>query len=302
LLKDPPTEKARAWIREMRGAAYQRYYLKSRLWREIIRPKVLERDDYTCTVCKRVARHVHHLSYDEATLLGRDLTKMKCVCVQHHESAHLGDPPLELIPLTNRFTEVNEEQRTEDRLRAEFNSVGCRLFVSAKLSRGWWTCDFRWESAAEHASVADYSDRHFYMAAHSELKLDTRNSNPGKAGGNRFTPQKGGNHCLIFFWDSSAPAEGKIKLRASAFPNLVAALKTLTSRHPFPVMIVADGGSEVARSGGYVEPPSPPEKPTKTFIEKWTDGECHSTLSESAPEWDKYPFGETIIQHDGPMP
>ena len=302
MLKDPPTQKAREWIREMRGVAYQRYYLKSRLWREIIRLKVLERDDYKCTVCGSPAKHVHHLSYSEATLLGRDLTKMKSVCVEHHESAHFGGPALEVIPLTTRFNEVNEEQRAEDRLREEFNSIGCRFLVSARLSRVWWTCDFKWESAPEYASVADYSDRYFYKAAYRQLKLHTHNPNPGKKGGNRFVPQEGGEPSVIFFFNSFDPPAGRIKLRAAVFPDWAAALKILTSRHPFPVVIIAETGGRVVRSGGWVEPPPPPEKPTKVLIEKWTDGSSlHTTLCENRPEWDKYPFGETIVLHDGPM-
>jgi hypothetical protein len=38
------------------------------------------------------------------------------------------------------------------------------------------------------------------------------------------------------------------------------------------------------------------------LIEKWSDGTCHITLSKRDPEWKKYPFGETVVQHDGRMP
>jgi hypothetical protein len=207
LLKDPPTEKARAWIQEMRGAAYQRYYLKSRLWREVIRPKVMERDEYKCAVCERFARYVHHLSYDEDTMLGRDLSRLKCVCLQHHESAHFGAPALEFDSLAKRFKEVAEEKRAEDRLRQDFIVSGCRLVVSAKLSRGWWTCDFKWVVPTMYASVADYSDRHFFKAAHFEFEFGCHNSRPGKVGGNRFTKKGARQHSMIFLWESYHPVK-----------------------------------------------------------------------------------------------
>jgi hypothetical protein len=44
------------------------------------------------------------------------------------------------------------------------------------------------------------------------------------------------------------------------------------------------------------------EKPSKTIIEKWSDGTAHIGLNENDPDWEKYPFGETVIEHTGPMP
>jgi hypothetical protein len=250
LLRNPPTEKALAWVREMRGADYQHQYLRCRLWREVIRPKVMERDHYTCTVCERAARHVHHLSYDEITLLGHDLTKLKCVCEKHHEAAHHGTPELRLDTLSQRFTEVVREQRAEDKLRAKFNAKGGRLFVSGKLHRSWWTCHFRWDFAPRLAAVADYAGHAFYSAAYFELGLKTHNRNPRKKGGNRFKSEKSPHTDLIFFFDSFSPPEGIIKLRAKRFPDWVAAMKTLTSRHEYPVIIVRPDGTQIVRSGG----------------------------------------------------
>lgn len=55
-------------------------YLESRLWKSI-RQSVLVRDGFKCRKCDRSsAHHVHHSSYDVATLRGDDLSKLHSVC------------------------------------------------------------------------------------------------------------------------------------------------------------------------------------------------------------------------------
>jgi hypothetical protein len=208
---------------------------------------------HSCTVCKEPARHVHHLSYDEATLLGHTLEKLHSVCEQHHESAHEGSPELLEGPLRKRFAAVNKDHRREVRLENEFRRMGSELIVKAKLSHGWWKCHFQWKPSSRHKQVADQSDRWFFLGAHDELTLKTRGCRPWQKSGVVFTADGDALPCLSFFWAQMSPATGLIKFRSSKFPDWISTLKALTSRHPFPVFIIADKGECVARSGGFKE-------------------------------------------------
>ena len=244
-----------AWLRLCRGTNYQRYYLKSRLWREVIRRQVMNRDDCLCAVCGDAAKHIHHLSYDEETLLGRNLSNLQSVCLIHHNASHDGNPAYETAQLTKRFGEVKSEYRREKKMRTEFESVGGKMLVTAKLYRGWWTCKFAWEFDEKYENIADFSDCFFTSAAKNALKLERPSRRPGQVGGARFYPRRGGDHCVILFLVDWPASPGTIKLRASRYPDWVKSVRALTSRHPFPIEIVdAKTGECAARSGGYVGP------------------------------------------------
>lgn len=60
-------------------------YLQSPAWMEKTR-QVYERDSYTCVVCKQVAEHVHHLTYEH--LFNEPLTDLISVCSHCHKILH----------------------------------------------------------------------------------------------------------------------------------------------------------------------------------------------------------------------
>ena len=66
---------------------YHRVYLKSQLWTEI-RKRILTRDNYRCRDCGLPTKIVHHLSYDEVVLDGRDDGQLISVCKGCHDRYH----------------------------------------------------------------------------------------------------------------------------------------------------------------------------------------------------------------------
>jgi hypothetical protein len=60
-------------------------YLSSPLWRDRIRPRVMERDGHRCRTCSGKKRlQVHHRSYDNAVMKGRDDTQLITLCRACH--------------------------------------------------------------------------------------------------------------------------------------------------------------------------------------------------------------------------
>ena len=59
-------------------------YRKSQLWKSIRAKVVKER----CEICGSPSSDVHHFQYDDATLLGRDLSHLFTVCRQCHDMLH----------------------------------------------------------------------------------------------------------------------------------------------------------------------------------------------------------------------
>lgn len=54
-------------------------YLASDLWRHI-RGAIYRRDDGRCQICGRFGSYVHHLSYADAVMEGRDLDALVLLC------------------------------------------------------------------------------------------------------------------------------------------------------------------------------------------------------------------------------
>ena len=62
-------------------------YLASPLWAEI-RTRVLERDKHTCQDCGGPANQVHHLSYSDAVMAGKDDSQLVSLCGDCHQIRH----------------------------------------------------------------------------------------------------------------------------------------------------------------------------------------------------------------------
>lgn len=69
------------------GYANYREYLASEDWRSI-KTRLLERHQ-RCLLCNKRACVVHHLSYDERTLLGLDTSLLVCLCDPCHEAIEI---------------------------------------------------------------------------------------------------------------------------------------------------------------------------------------------------------------------
>lgn len=65
-------------------------YLQSPYWL-IVRSTALYRDSYKCVVCSAMATCVHHLSYDEDVLYGKDLTQVVSLCEPCHHKIEFSD-------------------------------------------------------------------------------------------------------------------------------------------------------------------------------------------------------------------
>ena len=61
-------------------------YLEAEMW-QIIRSRVLHRDNSRCVVCGERAIDVHHNSYEVDVLVGKDLTQLVSLCRRHHREA-----------------------------------------------------------------------------------------------------------------------------------------------------------------------------------------------------------------------
>lgn len=72
----PPSAKSRYSI-----------YLQSKEW-EVIRLRVLMRDNHRCMDCDKKATQVHHLSYSQDVMAGRDDTKLVSLCRKCHKARH----------------------------------------------------------------------------------------------------------------------------------------------------------------------------------------------------------------------
>ena len=64
-------------------------YLKSPLWVEVIRPRVLERDKHLCCRCPEKATDVHHMSYAREVLDGNCDEMLVSLCGECHRFIHV---------------------------------------------------------------------------------------------------------------------------------------------------------------------------------------------------------------------
>lgn len=76
---------AAAW--QMPPPDYPRY-LRRKLWKETIKPRVLERDRHTCFRCKGLADVVHHRSYAPEVMAGDADERLVSLCEGCHETVH----------------------------------------------------------------------------------------------------------------------------------------------------------------------------------------------------------------------
>jgi 5-methylcytosine-specific restriction endonuclease McrA len=68
-----------------------RDYLNSPLWKRVIRPRVLKRDNYLCRRCGGTANRVHHKSYAPEVLAGDRDEELASVCEGCHDVIHFDD-------------------------------------------------------------------------------------------------------------------------------------------------------------------------------------------------------------------
>jgi len=72
---------------KVRSSKYDKY-LKSSLWRKIIRPRVLKRDSNKCQICGEIPKKsylcVHHICYNKEVMAGEDDTQLITLCKRHH--------------------------------------------------------------------------------------------------------------------------------------------------------------------------------------------------------------------------
>lgn len=97
-------------------------YLRSNLWMTI-KSLVATRDQNTCVICRKKETHkkiipfeVHHINYDEKTLLGYDLDKLVYLCPRCHHKIEftkdeqkrfsISDKQVELERLSNLHKEI----------------------------------------------------------------------------------------------------------------------------------------------------------------------------------------------------
>ena len=68
-------------LREM-GFQNYKYYLSSELWRDDIRPRVIDKYNEECMLCEEKcdSPEVHHLEYSKHNLLGESLDGMIVLC------------------------------------------------------------------------------------------------------------------------------------------------------------------------------------------------------------------------------
>lgn len=89
----PPKNKSKRFNQAFKHLGFSTHseYLDSPLWKGI-RTRVLIRDGNKCRVCLKNARHVHHRSYDYATMSGRNLGRLVSICDScHREIEFTGD-------------------------------------------------------------------------------------------------------------------------------------------------------------------------------------------------------------------
>jgi len=71
------------------GVWYRRIYLRSKLWKEVIRPRILERDSHMCVHCGCPHNlSVHHRCYHLAVLKGNRDNELETICRECHYKKH----------------------------------------------------------------------------------------------------------------------------------------------------------------------------------------------------------------------
>lgn len=84
------TYEARNTLLKHMGYATYQVYLDSELWREI-RKRVMARDKFKCKICDAPAEAVHHVKYDQATMMGATIKHLASICNECHEAVEFKD-------------------------------------------------------------------------------------------------------------------------------------------------------------------------------------------------------------------
>lgn len=70
---------------------YESEYLKSKLWKKTIKPRILKRDGGICRSCGGSGDEVHHRTYDRDVLEGSNDEMLVTVCRWCHEIIHFDE-------------------------------------------------------------------------------------------------------------------------------------------------------------------------------------------------------------------
>lgn len=110
-------------------------FLKSRKWKKVVRPRILEHDDHTCVVCRKKSfkgMHVHHIMFNSAD---EDLSPSNLVvlCSDCHAMLHpifpkgmwlLGWPEIDTEKLREFYSKVSEtSKKYRERFKAPLEHV-----------------------------------------------------------------------------------------------------------------------------------------------------------------------------------
>ena len=71
--------------------AWYNNYRKRKLWKKIIKPRILERDSHCCLRCGGRADRVHHRSYTDDVMKGKADDKLASICEGCHNVIHFSD-------------------------------------------------------------------------------------------------------------------------------------------------------------------------------------------------------------------
>lgn len=89
-------------------------YLKSDLWKSL-RLRAMQRDGYSCIACGGRATEVHHRGYGYATLSGKTIQSLFCVCRECHSTLEFDGtrkrPIREVRRVLKRITAEKEKRR-----------------------------------------------------------------------------------------------------------------------------------------------------------------------------------------------
>jgi 5-methylcytosine-specific restriction endonuclease McrA len=72
-------------IVQLLGYKDYKNYRQRALWRKVIRPRILKRDNYKCNRCGAKAKDVHHQEYTEKVMRGEDDNLLDSICRSCHD-------------------------------------------------------------------------------------------------------------------------------------------------------------------------------------------------------------------------
>lgn len=157
-------------LKHMGYATYQDY-LDSDAWK-VIRKRVMARDKWKCKICDAPAEAVHHVKYDQATMLGTTIKHLASICNDCHEAVEFKDGvKLSGGQARQRFLSPSFRKDQKDRRWFAFND---------RVSHEELDSEFRQIVTAiprESVIIMPYTERHDVMKVPSgvlELKCPER--------------------------------------------------------------------------------------------------------------------------------